>query len=369
MDRKVKLLALFTVMMLIALACSVTAPKDSEPDAAVPAEDTPTAAFAPVEKPVETGEEVQPVAEPTAEPAVDSTLPPIVHTNLPDATLPKVEPRTIHDHESIRRADEKQAYSGDVFLISLFERPFDPEMNYIPFIDIKQANLYDEVENQFIYTSILFMDDPTLLPDGRLGIGVELDLDRDGRGDTLIWTKLPVKSEWSVEGVRVMNDGNEDVGGPTPMLSDEPAGGDGYEVSLFNAGIGKDPDLAWSRISPDDPMRVEIAFKRVVLEENKTFLWAAWSILKPEQMDIFDHNDHFTFEQAGSAMKSDGEYYPLKELYAMDNTCRAASGFTPLGSEPGLCPISPIVEDQANCRRVCVPYLSHLGCHWETICD
>lgn len=294
---------------------------------------------------------MQPTDEPVAEPTAKLTLPPIVHLITPEPALPKVEPRTIHDHESIRRAEENQAYSGDIFLLGLFERPFGQDMKYIPFIDIKQANLYDKEDSEFIYTSILFMDDPALLPGGRLGIGVELDLDRDGRGDALIWTKLPVKSEWSVEGVRVMRDGNEDIGSETPMLSDVPAAGDGYEVSLFNAGVGKDPDLAWSRISPEDPKRVEIAFKRIVLEEIKTFLWTAWSIMKPDQMDIYDHNDHFTFEQAGSAMKSDGEYYPLKELFAMDNTCRGASGFMPKGNEPGVCPLT--VGEGKTCQEYC----------------
>jgi hypothetical protein len=29
--------------------------------------------------------------------------------------------------------------------------------------------------------------------------------------------------------------------------------------------------------------------------------------------------------------------YPLKALYALDNTCRDPYGFTPTGTEPGLC--------------------------------
>jgi hypothetical protein len=40
-------------------------------------------------------------------------------------------------------------------------------------------------------------------------------------------------------------------------------------------------------------------------------------------------------------------YYPIKALAEVDNTCRWAVGFTPTGSEPGICPVpatpTPIV--------------------------
>ena len=86
-------------------------------------------------------------------------------------------------------------------------------------------------------------------------------------GILLVWTQLPKSTEWSVEGVRVFKDANSGVGAIKPMFSDAPSAGDGYEINIFDSGVGADPDLAWSRISPQDPTKIEIAFKRTILEE------------------------------------------------------------------------------------------------------
>ena len=131
-----------------------------------------------------------------------------------------------------------------------------------------------------------------------------------------------------------------------------------------------DPDLAWSRISPQDPTIIEIAFKKSLLEESQKFLWGTWSILGPDQFDRFDHNDYFTYVDAGSPTRSDTEYYPLKAMYALDNTCRAASGFTPNGNEPGLCPVTPVVKNNTHCVHVCIAWnLTNHSCRtWADIC-
>jgi hypothetical protein len=50
-----------------------------------------------------------------------------------------------------------------------------------------------------------------------------------------------------------------------------------------------------------------------------------------------DYVDRFTEDQAGSPVK-DKQYFPLKDLYAVDNACREAFGFNPTGYEPQLCP-------------------------------
>ena len=143
-----------------------------------------------------------------------------------------------------------------------------------------------------------------------------------------------------------------------PMKSDPPPfTGDGYEVKLFDAGVGEDPDLAWSRINLDDPTAIEISFKKDLLGETEIFLWGAWATLGDDPFPRFDHHDYYTFETAGSPMKSETRYYPLKDMHSLDNTCRAASGYTPKGGEPGLCPIPkpPVAEEEPgpNCRRVC----------------
>jgi hypothetical protein len=50
-----------------------------------------------------------------------------------------------------------------------------------------------------------------------------------------------------------------------------------------------------------------------------------------------DYVDRFTEEEAGSPVK-DKKNYPLKALFAVDNTCQEAFGFNPLGYESKLCP-------------------------------
>jgi hypothetical protein len=61
---------------------------------------------------------------------------------------------------------------------------------------------------------------------------------------------------------------------------------------------------------------------------------AAASLTSP---GMFDYNDRFSEAEAGSPIK-DKQYYPLKALYAVDNTCWEAFGFKPNGYEPKLCP-------------------------------
>ncbi len=314
--------------------------------------------------------EVPPTDEPVEIlPTEESSPTSIVHLVVANITPPG-SPQVIHDQESDRKADQKEAYAGDEFLRGRYERPFDQDMNYLPVIDIKQANLFRDKDDEFIYSIIHMKEDPALFPDSQFGFGIELDLDIDGRGDVLVWTARPLSTEWSVEGVTVWKDLNKNIGGVTPMRSDTPPGDDGYEIKVFDAGIGSDPDLAWSRISSDDPKLIELSFKKSLLGDTEVFLWGAWSILGEDQFDLFDHNDHFTFDEAGSPMKSETGYYPLKEMYALDNTCRAASGFTPNGGEAGLCPISvPSTtteeepEDEPGCVRVCIRQcLTHVGC-------
>jgi hypothetical protein len=338
------------VIVSFMLACNLstkTNNKQGNDLIPVTGEQTPLV-IAPTEQPP------QPTVEPTAtaEPTIEPSSTPIVHLVSPDVTLPADKPQVVYDQESIRNAEQKEAYAGDQFLIGRYERPFDQEMTYLPFIDIIQSNLIRNKDGEFIYSIIYLLDNPSLAPDGQFGFGIELDVNLDGRGEFLVWTTLPKTTEWSVEGVRVFNDANKSVGALKPMFSDAPSAGDGYEITIFDSGIGTDPDLAWSRISPQDPTRIEIAFKKTILDESQKFLWGAWSILGPDQFDRFDHNDYFTYSDAGSPTKSDKDFYPLKAMYALDNTCRAGSGFTPKGYEPGLCPKTPVVKNR-TCTQFC----------------
>jgi len=48
------------------------------------------------------------------------------------------------------------------------------------------------------------------------------------------------------------------------------------------------------------------------------------------------YQDYFTAEQAGAA-NTDDPNYPIKDLAAMDNTCRVPLGFQAIGTEPLGC--------------------------------
>ena len=367
--RSIKFIVIVILFMILISACNLPRPDSTD------GETTPTDVVVADAQPDEPPSEVPPTTEPTETPPTQEPFPtPIVHLVVANFNPPG-SPQVIHDQESDRKADQKEAYAGDEFLRGRYERPFDQDMNYIPVIDIKQANLFRDEDDEFIYAIIHLKEDPALFPDAQFGFGIELDLNIDGRGNILVWTSRPLTTEWSVEGVSVWKDLNKNVGSLTPMFSDSPTGDDGYEIKIFDAGVGSDPDLAWSRISTEDPRLIELSFKKDLLGDTDIFLWGAWSILGEDQFDLFDHNDHFTFEEAGSPMKSETAYYPLKEMYALDNTCRAASGFTPNGGEPGLCPISvPSIaeeepdEDDPGCIRVCIRQcLTHAGC-CEWVC-
>lgn len=368
MLRSHKNIAFIAVLILSTLACQLgvaaTAPADTAtpiiivvtatnlpPEPAAPIAPSPTAK-PPTAEP--------PPPEPTLEPS--ATIEPvpteIVHSVIPISSKPDEKAQTVYDQESRLNASLKEAYAGDEFLLGKFERPFDQQMSYLPYMDIIQTNLFRNKNDSFYLAVIYLQDNPSLLPEGQVGFGIEVDDNLDGRGDYLVWTKLPTSTEWSVAGVSVWKDANLDVGGTTPVKSDPSPQGDGYELNIFDAGGGADPDLVWSRISPDDPTRIEISFKKTLLDEDTIFMWAAWAVIGENPFALFDYNDHYTQETAGSPTKSDKKYYPVKDLYEIDNTCRSASGFTPKGNEPGLCPkpLQPTPEKSgSNCRWVVVP--------------
>jgi hypothetical protein len=50
-----------------------------------------------------------------------------------------------------------------------------------------------------------------------------------------------------------------------------------------------------------------------------------------------DYVDRFKAEDAGSPVR-DNKYYPIKDLFLVDNVCRAPFGFKSNGYEPQLCP-------------------------------
>ncbi|MBN2044217.1 MAG: hypothetical protein JW757_04280 [Anaerolineales bacterium] len=285
----------------------------------------PTVTDAPEESPTPTLEIIQPTTPPTPTTAL------VVHSIIPE------EPGNISwylDSSSLLYANEGRATADD-FLNMPFERPFTSQgMSYVGYVDINRVEISSQ--KTFIYVSIGVEETP---PQGaEVYYGVELDVDMDGRGDWLIYGLVPPDSEWTVSGVQVYEDSDDNVGGPSPITSNNGISSNGYETRLFDSGVGaNDPDLAWIRRSPEKGNHIQIAFKLSLIDNAKRFLWSAWTDAGPREPAWFDYNDYFTLEQAGSPIL-DANEYPLNGLALVDNTCRWPYGFKASGDEPGICP-------------------------------
>ena len=326
----------------VVLLVLVVLPGCNLPTRAAPVAELPTqepmevvqpATEAPTKEPTE--EPPMPVLPPTAEPE-----PEIVHVAIPAQGNEKQQ--TIHDQVSQETAPQKRAYGGDEYANGRYERPFTAEeMEYLPFIDIVRTDLIRDEEGGWLYADILVVESSSKAGERKVIYGIELDSDLDGRGDVLILADAPESSDWTTDGVRVWQDVNANLGAAKPMQPDAPVQDDGYELLIFDEGKGDDADLAWVRLSPEEPNRIDIAFKLDLVdigEEYYFFLWGAWTFVDDAHPDWFDHHDRFTLEEAGSPLK-DNAAYPLKAFFGADNTCRALSGLTPTGQLPGMCPV------------------------------
>ena len=310
---------LFAIILTISIACTMPSNAPTTPEI------------------LPTEPELLTVPEPTEPPfSAESnlpTLPPITHVDIPLSAVGMGA--NVYDVESSGTAAEKRAPYGDSYDIYRMERPFTQDMTYIPDMDIDTFNV--GIEGGWVYVSVEIIGSD---PNNPIGIhyGVELDTDRDGFGDYIIWASPPYLPEWSTEGVQVFVDQNHDTGGISIDRSDAPINGDGYETLLFNSGIGDDPDLAWVRFLAGQQAIVQFAFKESLA--GSAFLLGVLSDAGLKDVGRMYYNDRFTEPEAGSPEKSE-EYYPLKELYAFDNTCREAFNFIASGLEPMLCPTEP----------------------------
>ncbi|NMB54124.1 MAG: hypothetical protein GYA15_05435 [Leptolinea sp.] len=312
------------------------------------------------------------------------TLPPVATENLPTLTAsPTPEPehkdlpgslvgkiiQTVHDQVDDKTASQKQVYGGDDFRNGRYERPFDKDMNYLPEADLVTVQL-NRTDPLWVYVLIKVIKPFAAGEPGTVNFMVEIDVDKDVRGDLLIVSGTPLSTEWSTDSVVVLTAPDHNVGGLTAVRPDgTPSEGRGYFEEIFNSGKGSDQDLAWSRLSKTDNQTMEIAFKNTLTGGEKgEFIWLAWADTGMKDQSVFDHNDHFTFSQSGYPVKDDAQNYPLKALWGIDNICRVASGFEPKANTPGLCPevITPPEELPSGnhgpgtfCHRPC---LSVPGC-------
>jgi hypothetical protein len=232
-----------------------------------------------------------------------------------------------------------RALIGDNFTQGKFERPYNSNSMdvYFPQLDIDRLVLYPE-DPTWVYVTITMVGrDKNNSFSGQYAL--ELDPDQYGRGKYLVLVTNPASTDWTTSGVQVFTDTNGDVGGEKPVTADSAgASGNGYETVLFDQGTGSDPDLAWVRLDPASPKSFQIAFKQSILGSQKTYTagFLAGAKLDPA---LFDFNDHIPYEDAGAAYSEIANFYPIKGLSELDNTCRQAIGFQPSGKEPGICPV------------------------------
>jgi hypothetical protein len=255
------------------------------------------------------------------------------------------------DVDTSPNASRKAVTGGDVFVQGLYERPFNSDTmdKYFPYLDIVDFQGYKD--DTWGYGTITLAN---TAEDGGLPgqYALELDLDRNGRGDWLVRANGPFSEDWSTRGVTAWNDANGDVGGRALMSPDNGApGGTGYEVQVFDEGQGSLTDGAWARVQSADPRTVEIAFQLSMLGDPSSYAMGGWAGTNIDPV-MFDHNDHMTHIQAGSPNPG-YEVYPLKDLSEIDNTCRLAIGFAPTGKELGLCEV--VQQKQAEGGAPCVP--------------
>lgn len=274
-------------------------------------------------------------APPTEEPPPPPE-PELAHEMIP-GDLPPDRTNQATDHDSSTTADQKRAPGGDRLAIGMLERPFSPDPMdiYFPELDIQSAQLY--LDETWIYVRIILKGaDETGKLSGNYAL--ELDTDRDGRGDWLVLARAPLYTGWTTDGVQVWHDNNNSIGAQSASWADnnpiDP--NDGFEELIFENGEREDPNAAWMRTAPTEANTVDIAFK-VSICNAKRFLWNVWAghdLLDPA---IFDHNDQFSNEEAGSPLIAHARYYPLKGLHEIDNICFMPAGYNALGNEPGLC--------------------------------
>jgi hypothetical protein len=320
-NNKTKLIPIISSIALFALACTIPFFASSPPEA------VPTSA--PISSPIPTvfiaESNLPTLIPPTSTPSVVHILYPV--TSPPSGGI-------VYDVVSQDTAPEKRAPYGDSYNINRLERPFQQDMTYVPDMDIVTFSLSED--ETWIYISIELVGTN---PNNDLGIhyGVEIDNDADGFGDTIVWAKPPYISDWTNDNVMVLKDTNHDTAGLSPGFSDAPLDTNGYDTALFDLenNIKDDPDLAWVRSDAGLKATIQFAFKKSLTDGS--FMLGVLADSGLRNVEKLDYVDRFLAEDAGSPVR-DNKYYPLGELYLVDNTCREAFGFKPTGYEPQLCP-------------------------------
>ena len=316
----------FSVVLMCGIvlaACAPQAPSQATQPPPPPATELPTVMIQ------------VPTAAPNPEASPTAAAASVQHQSMP-AELPSDKGIFLGDQSSVSSLNKGRALVGDRFSLGQFERPYNANTmdTYFPFLDIVSANFYQDPTWVYTVITLVGRDANNAFP---AKYAVEVDLNLDGRGDLLVMVNNPSSTDWSTDGVQVFKDANGDVGGHDVLKADSEGKGDGYETVVFDQGKGDDPDAAWARLSSSDPNRVELVFKTSLLNGRTKYMAGIWAGTDSLNPALFDLNDHFTHEQAGEANPDIANFYPIKALAELDNTCRQAIGFVATGKEPGIC--------------------------------
>ncbi len=274
--------------------------------------------------------------------------------------------------EEVRPGHTIVPEGGDVYKQNIFERPFNAQTQktYFPDLDIVYGEL--AMDDQWVYVILALFGQRPEASSPQGNYGVEMDLDRDGRGDVLVWVQGPVEAQdWTDAGVQVFLDTDNDVGSARVCSSDAPNNGTGYDLRIFYESRGEDPDLAWVKWVSGERPQIHIAFKRALLEGAPQFFWWLWADEGVNRPEAMNYHDGFPFAAAGSPYP-DHPYYPARVIARVDNTCRAAFGFIPNPDEVacGACPVDgrrgePPRDDEKLCPEPKTPpEVSGGQCEW-----
>lgn len=316
---KLRVTLALTALLIFIIACG--APSAASPDAT---------------KPATTEEATETEATESAPAAAPSSSPSIQHTDIP-VSLPELQSGQAADFDSSKVLENKTPIGGDRFTFGRFERPFNANTMDVYYSELDIVNTEVFQDDLWIYGRLVIKDLGASSSTSKYAM--EIDTDINGKAEWLIVTDKPSSTEWTVVGVRVYQDANQDVGGEFPTLTDNVSpNSDGFETVFFDQGTGNNPDTAWARISPNDSNIIEFAVYRAAISKPERYLINYWAARAIDPVK-FDLNDSFTHEQAGAADSGLNIYYPIKALAEVDNSCRMAVGFKVTGTEPGLCDV------------------------------
>ena len=246
----------------------------------------------------------------------------------------------LDDVDSNLFAAKKSVGNGDNFLDGLYERPFTAgEMVYQPDVDIIYVSLSMDEEFYYFTISLFGFDPSSNALNGAYGI--EFDVDKDGRGDYLIWVESVASLNWTLENVFIYADEDKDLGASRPFSAEPEETSSGYEKILFSEDRNDTPDAyAYVRLQPNGEPAVQFAIPKSVLADAQEFLWSAYADAGVRNPALFEYNDSFMLVDAGSPNAQD-KYYPLKALHSFDSTCRKPFGFNASGGIAGICRSAP----------------------------